>query len=67
MVSSRNLEQSERRLGRRAAGNLRPQLPTAQQDKTAGRAEQPHHTLRYQQERCGSIYRKIGQPMAAHP
>ena len=46
--------------------NLRPQLPAAQQDKTAGRAEQPHHTLRYQQERCGSIYRKIGQPMAAY-
>ena len=26
----------------RAAGNLRPQLPAAQQDKTAGRTELPH-------------------------
>ena len=43
----------------RAAGNLRPQLPTAQQDKTAGRSELPHHPLRYQQECSGSIYRKI--------
>ena len=29
-------------LSARAAGNLRPQLPAAQQDKTAGRAELPH-------------------------
>jgi hypothetical protein len=37
--------------------NLRPQLPAAQQDKTGGRAEQPHHTLRYQQKWQVSIYR----------
>jgi hypothetical protein len=37
--------------------NLGPQLPTVQQDKTAGRAEQPHHTLRYQQKWQESIYR----------
>ena len=36
---------------------MRPQLPAAQQDKTGGRAEQPHHTLRYQQKWQESIYR----------
>jgi len=30
----------------RAAGNLRPQLPAAQQDKTAGRTELPHRSLK---------------------
>jgi len=31
----------------RAAGNLGPQLPAAQQDKTVGQTELPHHSMPY--------------------
>src|SRR5262245_4470656 len=39
----------------RAAGNLRPQLPAAQQDKTVGRTELPH-----QRSYCTSSSRTVG-------
>jgi hypothetical protein len=39
--------------------NLRPQLPAAQQDKTAGRAEQPHRAVSAGRSEQESIYLRI--------